>query len=200
MSAVSLRAALSCVVLLSVFTALHAQSSPVPRPPAQSGGGDGIVSPSVLATYRTRAVESDLQELEILVLWRGRPGWYTTKSPGGGGGGSVGRGGTWTRLVRQGGLELTLRVEAENKRAFIQGLGVDMRDANVFLVDQVDEAPVPIFIDSFHVEARLPFIGGPEQLLPVLKVLPDVRAFLRCAAVPAGRPLQSSQDLCARLP
>jgi hypothetical protein len=45
-------------------------------PARSSGGGNAMISPTVVATWITDRVEKGPVQLRLLVLWRGTPGWY----------------------------------------------------------------------------------------------------------------------------
>src|SRR4051812_47552789 len=52
--------------------------SPETAEPRRVGGssGSGVVSPAVVATWIVREEPESLPKLELLVLWRGTPGWF----------------------------------------------------------------------------------------------------------------------------
>src|SRR5262245_60951053 len=94
---------------------------------AGSGGGTGPVSPSVLATTMYVMTEPGRGELELMVLWRGAPGWFmrgggqTSGGSSGGGGGTdgAGREAVRTQWISQGGVTLNLRFEPKSRRLWI---------------------------------------------------------------------------------
>ncbi len=112
--------------------AIFAQS----LPGAGSTGGTGPVSPSVLATTMAVVDAAGRGTLELLVLWRGNPGWFM-KGGGGsssGGGGSTGPtlGGAPSPMIRsswisQGGVNLGVRFDPAAQKAWIQDNEIDLR-------------------------------------------------------------------------
>ena len=84
-------------------------------PGAGSTGGTGPVSPSVLATEMCVVDATGRGTLELLVLWRGSPGWFRKGGASGGGGGSTMGAGPSpmirTEWVTQGGVNLSVRFE-----------------------------------------------------------------------------------------
>jgi hypothetical protein len=153
-----------------------------------------------VATYMMRPGEGDLEELLLMVLWRGRPGWFL--APASGNGGSSLSGPSRTSITRIGGIELTVRVEPGNQTAFIQGSSVDLRAANVFLVDRIDERGAHVFLDNFYIEARLPVrrVPDPANIVPLLVASPDILSFLRCDTPLPRRPGPTPPWVCSRLP
>src|SRR6188472_2279834 len=75
----------------------------------QSAAGTEIVSPSVLATSSTRRDESGRFVVDLLILWRGSPGWSYRRSNLGRGSGmsSSSSGANDAFTIDQGGLHLT---------------------------------------------------------------------------------------------
>src|SRR5687767_5006800 len=85
-----------------------------PVPPGGSAGGTGPVSLTVLATEMCVVDAAGRGTLELLVLWRGSPGWFgkgAGGASGGGGGGSMGAGSRdmiRSEWVSQGGVNLAV--------------------------------------------------------------------------------------------
>jgi hypothetical protein len=199
-SAAAIGAVLVCTAAQTLQSQVPGSASPVPRSRVTGGtGGGGLsVSPSVVATYMMQARESDLEELVVMVLWRGRPGWYRAAPGVSSGGSSFTSGTTRMSVTTLGGIELSVRVSAQDRTVAIKGREFDLRRANAFLVDRIDEPDGPVFVDNFYIEARLPSGRGmPDHILPLLRASPDIIDFLRCGtATPAVR---GWPDLCAQL-
>lgn len=209
MSSTRTRAAAVCaaVALLGVECVAGQVTGPTNRPPAPgpqtsggSGGGGLPVSSSVVASYAMQVRESEMEELLILVLWRGRPGWFASAPGQVSGGSSFSSGRTRTMVSRVGGIDLRLEVEGERQQAFIEGRGVDLRTANVFLVDRIDEPDGPVIVDDFFIEAGLPLTprAGPERILPLLRASPDIIQFLQCGT-PMPAATRYGPTLCSQL-
>src|SRR5262245_15430143 len=108
-----------------------------------STGGTGPVSPSVLATQMCMVDAAGNGTLQLLVLWRGRPGWFSKSGGGasgsGGGGAMPGGPGPMIRSewISQGGVSLSVRFDSVGRKAWIQDREIALDDANVVLVDGV---------------------------------------------------------------
>jgi hypothetical protein len=72
-------------VFSMMFAAAALLAQPFPR--GGSNGGTAPVSPSVLASEMSVVDANGRGRLELLILWRGSPGWFQ-KGGGGGSGGS----------------------------------------------------------------------------------------------------------------
>ena len=129
-----------------------------PFPGSGSTGGTAPVSPSVMATDMCVVDAAGNGTLELLILWRGSPGWFR-KSDGGASGG--GQGGTMgpaptpmlrTQWISQGGVNLTVRFDAAARRAWIQDSEIALGDANVVLVDSVDSAAGPQVVRTLRID------------------------------------------------
>jgi len=106
------------------------------------------VSASVIATDMCTVDAEGKGTLELLVLWRGSPGWFRSDKGGSGGAGGSGARGrtggggerveTRTAWLTEGGVNLSVRLEPSSRRAWIQDREIDLNDANVVLVDDVD--------------------------------------------------------------
>ena len=97
MSGRFLHAGVALICVLGLLRTLSAQGAPPgPRSPAstsrqfgtQSNSGQ-VVSPVVLATYVARVWGDGTQTLQMLVMWRGSPGWFARGSESSGSGGAV---------------------------------------------------------------------------------------------------------------
>jgi len=128
---------------LLLATAFATASGDAPRTGVTSSGTQTI-SPAVVATWISREQVPYDASLDLLVLWRGTPGWFM-RSGGSevrGVGSLDDEGGAESRetMVEQvlfGGLELELKFERQTRTAYIQGREVPLHNANVILVDQV---------------------------------------------------------------
>ena len=69
------------------------QSRPSSLVPRNPGGGTSVISPVVVARWFTNR-KAEVEELELLVLWRGTPGWFL--QPGGSGSSGSGTGSHYT--------------------------------------------------------------------------------------------------------
>jgi hypothetical protein len=130
---------------------------------AGSTGGTAPVSPSVLATDMCVVDAAGNGTLELLVLWRGTPGWFQKSAggaSGGSGGGSAGSvmgGGGPAPMIRsswisQGGVNLTVRFDPSTRKAWIQDNEITLENANVILVDGVDSLAGPQVVRMLRID------------------------------------------------
>ena len=182
---------------------------------AGSTGGTAPVSPSVMATHMCVLDAAGQGTLELLILWRGSPGWVVKGDGGGsGGGGSAGGsvpGGRSAMIrsawVSQGGVSLNVRFDPAARKVWIQDREVALDDANVVLVDGVDSPAGPQIVRTLRIDPEydttvdlLP--GGPvgrgprtrPQAVPVqtfIRRSPELVEFLQCdMPVPGLQPYE----------
>jgi hypothetical protein len=183
-------------------------------PPGDGGTSSSLpVSPSVMATVMTRVAQDGKGELELLVLWRGRPGWMrsgggdSSWASGSGGGGSMGGGAmpaTRSAWLTQGGVRLEVRFEPQSRKLWIQDRDVALNDDNAVLVDEVDSPNGPrvartLRIDSAFEATRVAVPPGtasrgpgaqarmmPPPVQEFIRRSPELVEFLRCDVVPPG--------------
>ncbi len=125
------------------------------------------VSPSVLATVVNRG-----ERLELLVLWRGSPGWFTVPSQ---------RRASYSETegvlsvdLAYGGRDLRLSFDPAGRTATIQDLRVPLQpDANVLLVDDVDGPKGPKLVRALSVPS------GGRSADPQLGTLAPIRQTLQ---------------------
>ena len=176
-----------------------------PFPGGGSSSTSAPVSPSVMATVMTAGNEPGKGELELLVLWRGSPGWFWRADGSGGGGSSSGSGGMLgrtgsevrTEWLSQGGVNLNLRFEPGSRRLWILDQPVTLNDANVVLVDGVDAPTGLRVVATVRIEpgydaatdqplgllAARPSGAPPPQGVPpqtFIRRSPELVAFLQC--------------------
>jgi hypothetical protein len=127
--------------------------------PFQGGGsnsGTAPVSPSVMATELASVDASGRGTLQLLILWRGTPGWFMRGGggSGSGGGGSMGPGSsmTYSLWVSQGGVNLTVRFDPAARKLWIQDAEVALSDANVVLLDAVDSPAGPQVVRALRID------------------------------------------------
>jgi len=121
-------------------------------------GGTAPVSPSVMATDMCVIDAEGRGTLELLVLWRGSPGWFRKGSGGGSAGGQGGamRGGSGPAVrsewISEGGVNLTVRFDPAARKAWIQDREILLGDANVVLVDGVDTPEGPHVVQTLRID------------------------------------------------
>jgi len=132
--------------------------------------------------------------LQLLVLWRGAPGWFLKENGRGGGsvftsGGSVpsGRGVTSQVIVEQvhqGGVSLDLKFDAGQDKAWVYSREVLLAGGNVIMVDAVDQPDGPLVGRVVHVEPVADNRGGNRtdvvQPQTFIRRSPELVAYLQC--------------------
>ena len=153
---------------------------------AGSTGGTAPVSPSVMATDMCVVDPAGRGTLELLILWRGSPGWFR-KGDGGGSGGGSGAGGSMaggpspmirSAWVSQGGVSLTVRFDPAARKVWIQDKEIALDEANVVLVDGVDSPEGPQVVRTLRID---------PEYQTTMALRPGGRDGTRAADAPAGR-------------
>lgn len=160
--------------------------------------GARIVSSTVVAMLKSRDESDDIHHLDLLVLWRGSPGWFMRGSAGSTGGTRIGggvEGGTVGGLAGAGGVisprrrtewitwsygTLTLRVDLDldTNVATILGTPVPLANNNVVIVDNADSSAGSKVADTRWIE---PTISGSGDLAVLLiQQRPELYDFLHC--------------------
>lgn len=155
-------------------------------------------SASVMTTYLIRNPGAN-ETLELLILWRGSPGWFA--KGGGSGSSGGGSGNTWRHSFRDGGHEFDVSYDFASRIATVQGQDVRLRDANVILVDRADSSEGIQIVGTIKVDGTLEDAGGNRSPVRVLRVMgrsKEIRDFLRCdTPLPDPRMQASLASLCA---
>lgn len=148
-------------------------------PLAQGGGGYRTVSPSVASSSAVHRDSNGLVVIDLLILWRGSPGWMyrRTESGSASNGGGPDRDGNVTFSEYQGGLHLTASFNSRSRELRVLGERVDLKGANVVLVDRVDGADGPVVGKTLTVPAT-----GSQELgvAAALRQTPELLDYLRC--------------------
>lgn len=153
--------------------------------PAESGGGESgspLVSPAVVATYFASHAGDAAPELDLLILWRGAPGWFVKPhSEGskqtGSSRSSGGRPERVTARAEMAGVVLEAELDVARRHARVGPHEIDLGESNVVLIDGVDEEGGFRLAGLLRVDPAFP--SSPD-LAPVLARSADVVAFLRC--------------------
>ena len=168
-STVKTRVVVASLCALLVSPPLFAQASS----PEPLGAQTRPVSPSVLATIIERS-----SNIELLVLWRGHPGWFLAGGRRGAkySGGQTG----FSAALEYGGIDLGLLYEPARHAATVQGKAVELpAGTNVILIDNVDSADGPRFVESLAIDGHLDASADPT-MASILARSPGIVAFLRC--------------------
>ena len=169
--------------------------SPATSPPPVAPAGGGNRESSAI--------------LEVLVLWRGTPGWFLEPVPGGGSSVSFDGGVSYPRpdrdasrpreggvpagrrldssvRIHQGKVRLELRFEPESATVYVQEHPVPLNGDNVVLVDDVDDPAGPRVVGTLRIDPRFAVrcLDEPPYLLDGVETLlqrsEELLAFLRC--------------------
>jgi hypothetical protein len=125
--------------------------------------------------------------LELLVLWRGMPGWFLDPGGSGGFGGGPALYSTWiTRIHGNRTLTLTLDYDSTKRLAVVQGTPLELAGNNVLFVDDVDSPAGPRVIRMIRIAPTMP--GSAGQIGLVLRESPEIMSFLRCDSAPSSGP------------
>lgn len=183
---------------------------------AGSTGGTAPVSPSVMATNMCVVDAAGRGTLELLILWRGSPGWVR-KGDGGGSGGGSGAGGSMaggpspmirSAWVSQGGVSLSVRFDPAARKVWIQDKEIALDEANVVLVDGVGSPQGPRVVRTLRIDPEYQTTMSPApdggrmgrgpQMRPqpvpaqtFIRRSPELVEFLQCdASVPGLQPYE----------
>jgi len=133
-----------------------------------------VVSPVASVTWVARYDSDGVRFLDLLVIWRGSPGWFIADGSGTSGGGSFG---TFHQTIRYGDVGLELEFDSATRIARVQGQAVEVGNANVILVDEVGTPYGPKIAGTLRVEPSFP----PESRVEaVLRRSLELVSFLRC--------------------
>ena len=172
----------------------------------RGGGGSStsrIVSPSVVASWRSHQNYADGRTTTLLVLWRGTPGWHA-KGGGSGSGSSSGSGASGSysyEYVSQGGLTFMMEFDDDRRVVKILGQEISLAETNVVLADYVDSAGGGVIVDRRWIEpspAAQP--ASVDPIAAIIKGSPDLYDYLQCGASLPNPMMQSMMALiCAQM-
>ena len=156
---------------------------PAPRMPplgvTATSSATQVISPVALMTWVTRYGHDGIHSLDLIVVWRGAPGWFTrgtSRSTSSGGSAD-----TFHSTIRYGGLDLQLGLQPAKRTAEVQGQKVELGDANVILVDQVDTAGGAQVVRTLRVDPAVPLSeDGRPRVEEVLRRSQEIVSFLQC--------------------
>jgi len=117
---------------------MHAQTS---------AGSNRTLSPTTVAYWQQHENGDGTGTLDLLVLWRGTPGWFFRGGSSSGGGGIHGGFAQWqgTHSMTYGDVTLTMEFTSQSKNfdpastvVTILDRKIQLRDTNVILIDGAD--------------------------------------------------------------
>jgi hypothetical protein len=137
-----------------------------------------IVSSTVVATFCGHR-QADEEVLDLLILWRGTPGWFQ-RGPGGGGGGSrtfgAGTNGEVSQYQTYGDVRIAFAANFDTKVVTIGRSTVQLAHINTVMIDDVDgnwRSPA-----TQWTEPRLPLAGDWNVVL--VRRSSALLRYLRC--------------------
>jgi len=162
----------------------------------QAFGGSSssrVVSPTVVATYRAHENGDGTTILDLVVLWRGSPGWFMRVNGSSSGSGLYGGfGQTYSyQWAAYGGITLMVEYDSARSTAKIRDREISLTNANVALIDGVD-SDKPTFLGTQWIDPSLSGTGDPVPT--IMKRSPELFDFLRCDLT---RPDQAQQMILA---
>jgi hypothetical protein len=144
-----------------------------------------VVSPTTVAYWQQHDNRDGTGSLDLLVLWRGTPGWFLRGNGTSGDGRIHGGFGQWqaSHSMTYGDITLTLGFKSSSKDfdpastiVTVLDRDIALQDTNIVLIDGVDSR-MPHIVGMQYVEARF---SGRDAVGAVVKRTPDLFDFLRC--------------------
>jgi len=170
-----------------------------PFPGGGSNSGTAPVSPSVMATQLGSVDAAGRGTLQLLILWRGTPGWFMRgggSSSGGGGSMAPGSSMIFSHWISQGGVNLSLRFDLTARKVWIQDKEITLDAENVVLVEGVDSREGPQVVRTLRIDPEyeatmapapysVPGRGTQPRAQPVpahtfIRRSPELVDFLQC--------------------
>jgi hypothetical protein len=196
----------ACVLVAAAIDAQSQRPPGVPFRPRTGGTSSGAnpVSPAVVASWIVGVPAEGTPRLQILVLWRGKAGWFLEGQSGGmtSGGGGSSAGGRRETIVQNSSygsrqLALEFTVDSDTRTLRLQGREVPLGVDNVVLMDDVDGPDGPTLVGTRLVD---PEMTEAYRLDEVLRRSPELVAFLRCGTRVAEAVMQSTVAfLCGQI-
>ena len=141
-----------------------------------TSSGNETISPSVIRTSYITRDSTGVSTLDLLVLWRGSPGWFLRRTGLASSAGSSGD----TEYVREGGVYLTVAFNRATRVARVLDEDVPLLNgANVILVDKVDDPSGPLVVKTLKATGNLGALGLVSHLI---LDSPELLDYLRCQA------------------
>jgi len=169
----------------------HAQRSNAPISGQFTFGATGVISSVVVAEWFTSR-RASTEQLELLVLWRGSPGWFL--QPGGSGHSGSGADDPHYTWIKYGSVTLSLDFDPAKRTVTVQGKNVVLADNNVLFVDDVDGPTGPHVTGTMTIARSMP--GSAGQIGLVLQKSPRIMSFLRCDAASESPQKAFLESLC----
>lgn len=163
------------------------------------------MSPTVVATWIARTEPRKLPELELLVLWRGAPGWFLRADSSGSSSRISTRSGRTEEdhglvvsHLSLGGIDLNLEFDRRKHLARVDGNEVALEADNVLLVDDVDGEDGPRIERTLQVDPAFP--ESPARIEEIVRRSPEVFAYLQCdVRLPDAKARPMIEAICAKM-
>jgi hypothetical protein len=139
---------------------------------SSGGGGTGRASDSVLGTWEASG-QQNMDTLDLLVLWRGHPGWWAKATDI-----AVGGSDHLHRLKADDAM-LELRFDPAARVVRVQGQTVSLGDNNVVMVDGVDTPNRLTVVGTMRVDPRFPNPASGDPVEQIVKQSPGLSEFAR---------------------
>src|SRR5262249_46073463 len=146
----------------------------------------------VVSWMATFQADTGAAHLDLMVLWRGQPGWYTKGRGHGGSGGGAPNPKVRTPSIQYGTVSHTLAFDSTSRVVRGDRQDVKLGDDNVVLVDDADRSSGAVkIVGTKKVDADMPSTRGIEI---VIRKAPELHPFLRCDAKMPDPVLQPIAD------
>jgi hypothetical protein len=188
--------------LLALIAAIVASVASTQQQPLATSSGGGELSASVSATWTAHGPPPNGPwTLDLLVLWRGAPGWWQTTGIGLGMGGDM-NAANQTRLITHSVPVATRRIELQfnpqTRVARLEGQLFAVGENNVLLIDDVDSATRLRIVGGLRVNPTLREPG--QDVYALVGQSPVLVDFLRCDVPMADmNMLGMVSGLCAQI-
>ena len=154
----------------------------------RGGGGfstSKIVSPVVVASWRAHDNYADGSTTTLLVLWRGKAGWFTPGGRGSGGGGGGSSSSYAYEYMTYGGRTFTMEFDDDKKIVKMVNQEISLKETNVVLVDFVDSETGATIVGYRWIEPgppAPPLVEGAvaDPIAGVIRRSPELYDYLHC--------------------
>jgi hypothetical protein len=141
-----------------------------------------IVSSTVVATFCGHRLDSD-EMLDLLILWRGNPGWFQRRESGSAGGGGSSQFGAGTKghvsqYSMYGDVTISFDADFDANVVKVGDMLVPLNGVNTVLVDGIDEPERRRISATRWTEPRLPLLGDLNVVL--VQRSRELLDYLRC--------------------
>ena len=144
-------------------------------------------------------VDASTSALDLLILWRGTPGWFfRADGISGSGSGQEGFGSsTGTQTVQAGDRTLTWKFDLTAKKVTILDQAFSRAEVNVILIDGGDSAQGSRFVRALQIDPT--YSAEPLHFELAVRRSPELPQFLQCDTQLGDQREQAIADLvCAR--